>query len=163
MRVNKRVVFSYREGVGIYDALYPHKNNQYFFKTDIKSFFGSINKENIKECLLYNISEYPINQEDISQYLNQILNLITYKNQLPVGFSTSSQLSNAILYKFDNHLEEYCNKNYISYTRYSDDLIFSSKNKNNLLNLTTTIQNLLNLYFNNIFTLNISKTKFYKS
>ncbi|MEA3316250.1 MAG: reverse transcriptase domain-containing protein [Campylobacterota bacterium] len=163
MKINKEVVFSYREGVSIYDALYPHKNNQYFFKTDIKSFFGSISEENIKKCFLSNLNEFSIDKTEIKQYINQILNLIVYNNQLPVGFSTSSQLSNAILYIFDNELEEYCIKNDITYTRYSDDLIFSSKNKNNLLNLTTIIQDLLNLHFNNKLFLNKSKTKYFEN
>ncbi len=163
MKVNENVVFSYRKGTSVYEALLPHKNNKYFLKTDIKSFFGSIDKNLIKQCLLSNIDEYPVAQDEIKTYLEQLLNLVIYENKLPVGFTTSSKLSNAVLYEFDNKLEEYCIDNNISYTRYSDDLIFSTNKKDVLDDVINKVENLLNKYYNNLFSINDKKTKFYKA
>ena len=163
MKVNENVVFSYRKGTSVYEALFPHRNNKFFLKTDIKSFFGSINKDLIEKCLLFNIDEYPVIQDEIKTYLKELLNLISYENKLPVGFTTSSKLSNAVLYEFDNKLEDYCIDNNMSYTRYSDDLIFSTNNKDELEHVIDEVQNILKTYYNNLFSLNHKKTKFYKA
>jgi RNA-directed DNA polymerase len=163
MKVNENVVFSYRKGTSVYEALFPHRNNRYFLKTDIKSFFGSIDKSLVEQCLLSNINEYPISKDEIETYSKQLLNLITYENKLPVGFTTSSKLSNAVLYEFDNKLEEYCIHNDISYTRYSDDLIFSTNSIDVLDNVINKVESLFNKYYNHLFSLNNKKTKFYKA
>ena len=163
MKVNENVVFSYRKGTSVYEALSPHRNNKHFLKTDIKSFFGSINKSLVKQCLLSNIDEYPVTQDEIKTYLEQLTNLIIYENKLPVGFTTSSKLSNAVLYEFDNKLEEYCIDNDILYTRYSDDLIFSTNKKDKLNYVISEVQKILNRHYNNLFSLNDKKTKFYKA
>src|SRR5688572_21635083 len=42
--INERVVFSYRKGVGPYDAVAPHAQSKYFFQTDISAFFSSIDR-----------------------------------------------------------------------------------------------------------------------
>lgn len=126
MKVNDNVLFSYREGTSIYKAVLPHKDSNYYLTTDIKSFFNSINKENIKNTILDNLDNYPIYSNDIKKNLDSILNLLTIENKLPIGFATSPLLSNAILNKFDNNIEKFCKRNNIIFTRFSDDLIFSS-------------------------------------
>lgn len=131
MKENDNVVFSYKEGTSVYKAVYPHKKNNFFLTIDIKSFFDNISKDNVKKTILENLDNYTINPDDIKNNIDSILNLLTYENKLPRGFSTSPILSNAILYKFDNKIEEFCKKNAIVYSRFSDDLIFSSENKIN--------------------------------
>lgn len=42
--VAKEVVFSYRKGVNVVDAVEKHSENKYFFQSDIENFFGSINR-----------------------------------------------------------------------------------------------------------------------
>ena len=52
--------------------------------------------------------------------------LTTYKNQLPQGTPTSTHIANLVFMPFDNKLIIFCEKNEITYTRFVDDLSFSS-------------------------------------
>jgi RNA-directed DNA polymerase len=78
---------------------------------------------------------------------------------LPVGFSTSPLISNAVLFNFDNELSEYCNAFNIHYSRYSDDIILSSDKKSSLVEASEKIQALLMKNFSGRININKSKTK----
>src|SRR5690606_32967363 len=52
--------------------------------------------------------------------------LTTWKYELPQGTPTSSHLANLVFLETDFRLIELCNQNNIVYTRYVDDLTFSS-------------------------------------
>lgn len=155
--INSNVVFSYRRGENAYSAVKKHANSQYFFQTDIKDFFNSISKQEIKKILENNLKKSPICK--LNDYQEQLLNLITVNNTLPVGFSTSPSISNTCLYNFDVALENYCLEHGIIYTRYSDDLILSSNSKEALNNIQEIVSQQLKLFFNNKIQLNPKKTK----
>jgi len=159
LHINKDVVFSYRKGVSTIDAIIPHKNHKFIYTTDIQSFFTQIEVKKIKQLILENKSNYIITSEDVEKYIDNILNIVTYGKILPIGAPTSPKLSNAYLLKLDNSLQDYCQNNKITFTRYSDDFIFSSNSKENLINLNELIESLLKKldYFN--LKLNNKKTK----
>ena len=142
-------VFSYRENHTILQMVTLHKNSKYYFKTDIKNFFGSISKKMISDCIITNLQNIP---------LDNILNLITIDNKLPAGFVSSPAISNFVLYNFDVEINKYCKENNIIYTRYSDDLIFSSNTQ--IFNIENTIQDILKNLYDNKFILNSSKSKY---
>jgi len=162
MKVNENVVFSYRKGVSTYDALSPHKDSKYIFSTDIKSFFLHIDREDIRSLILRNKKNYLVNEEDIEQYIDRLVNLVSYNDILPIGAPTSPKISNAYLFEFDNKLEEYCQNNEIIYTRYSDDFIFSSDTKDKFNTLLDVIKGLFVSSNLEKFELNVSKTKLQK-
>jgi len=143
MEINENVVFSYRKGVSTYDAIYPHKDSKYILSTDIKSFFLHINREDIKSLILKNRKNYLIQEKDIEQYIDTLVNLVSYNNILPIGAPTSPKISNAYLFEFDNTLHFFCKKEDIIYTRYSDDFIFSSNTTEKFNLLLATIKQLL--------------------
>ncbi len=155
-KVNTNVVHSYRRGVSAYTAVLKHANSKYFFQTDIENFFYSITTQDIEKVLETNLNYVPI--DDIGAFKSQLLNLVAVDNALPVGFSTSPSISNTCLYAFDNELERICLKQGIIYTRYSDDIILSSKN-NNLNDIQDSVSGILALFFNDRFQLNQNKTK----
>ncbi|MCD6653267.1 MAG: reverse transcriptase family protein [Sulfurovum sp.] len=159
LNINKDVVFSYRKGVSTIDAIKPHKNKKFIYTTDIQSFFTHIETEKIKHIILENKNNYIIIEEDIEKYIDNILSLVTYKNVLPIGAPTSPKISNAYLLRLDNLVQEYCEKNEIIFTRYSDDFIFSSDSKEKLINLDDTLEDFLKQseYLN--LTINRKKTK----
>lgn len=143
MEINERITFSYRTGVSVYDAIYPHRFNKYFYTTDIESFFTSIDRNTIAEILKSNLDNYVIDKVDIVKYEDRILDILTYKSILPIGSPCSPKLSNAVLLEIDNELESYCEKNNIVFTRYSDDFIFSSTNKELFIDLEKQLELLL--------------------
>ena len=156
--INTDVVFSYRKGKNAFFAVEKHAQNQYFFQTDIKNLFNHITSLDVKKILENNLNNTPIS--DIIDYQSQLLKLITVNNNLPVGFSTSPAISNTCLYNFDLALEEYCLKNEIIYTRYSDDLILSSNNKAALNDVHNIISEQLQLLFSDKIQINPKKTKY---
>jgi len=136
---NKDVVFSYRKGCSTRDAVENHANNSIFFQTDISNFYGNIGLKNVIKTLSEQLTDIPVS--DVDEYLGHILNLIVVDNQIPAGFSTSPLLSNICLFNFDNALFSYCKSNDLTYTRYSDDLIISSKNEKFTSNIISVNKN----------------------
>lgn len=155
-KINTNVVYSYRKEHSAYTAVKKHAESKYFFQTDLRSFFYSITADDVKNILENQMNDSPIS--DLQEYHVQLLNMVTVDGLLPVGFSTSPKISNSCLYEFDNELEQYCSENSIIYTRYSDDIILSSKN-NNLESAETVISGMLTKFYGARFQLNANKTK----
>ncbi len=161
LQYSKNSVYSYISGVSILECLEPHKTKRYFLTTDIKNFFSSIQKEDIEKILKENSTNLPIDKNDIVKYGANIVDLITYDSKLPVGFPTSPRLSNAFLFAFDKTIEEYIAAHKIVYSRYSDDLIFSSDDKQTLKKLLEFVEATLQTIYGKHMMINHHKTKFY--
>ncbi len=95
---------------------------------------------------------------------NAILNYGFYKNGLPQGSPLSPKLSNIVMFPID-HTLSHINDNheitagYLMYTRYADDLCFSSYEPINKDALLTSIANIFK-YFDAPFELNQEKTEY---
>ena len=159
MEVNTEVVFSYRKGVSIYDAVFPHKNSKYILSTDVKSFFLHIHSADIKRLILKNKDNFLISKTEIEKNIDLLVGLVSYNDILPIGAPTSPKISNAYLLDLDNQLEKYCIKENIIYTRYSDDFIFSASSEKILSDLPQTINE---LFISLNLELNQKKTKLQK-
>lgn len=96
-----------------------HKGNKYFFNTDLKKFFPSI-----KYKTVYNTFIELGFSADVSSILTK---LTTYKGCIPQGIPTSTYITNLATLPLDNELLAFCKFHNIKYTRYVDDLAFSSK------------------------------------
>lgn len=160
LSVNEDVVFSYRKGSSVFEAVEKHSKNIVFYNTDITNFFPSIDRNFAREILESNHTNIPIS--DIKDYTEIILDFIIINNSLPVGFSTSPSFSNACLYEFDNLLKFYCEDKGFIYTRYSDDIIISSNSVNDFDNTINVVPQLINDTYDGRFNLNIHKTKLVK-
>ena len=159
MKVHKNV-YSYQQNKNIYDLAKQHHMNHNYFKTDIQGFFKHIDPLLILKSLENNLDSFLFSKE-VTNHFENIVKLVTIDNFLPVGYVTSPSISNAVLYEFDSVLSEYCDKNNIIYTRYSDDLIFSSNDYKILKSLPNKIIEIFeSLYFKQ-FQLNKNKTIFF--
>lgn len=96
-----------------------HKGNKYFFTTDLKDFFPSINNRVVYQTFIKNSFS-----ADASSVLTK---LITYQGNVPQGIPTSTYITNITALPLDYDLVKLCNENEIKYTRFVDDLSFSSK------------------------------------
>jgi len=156
--INENVVYSYRQDKSPFDAVARHAENKYFFQTDIKDFFSSINVNDVEMVIDTNLDCTSIS--DIQNYKNHLLRLTTIQGRLPIGFPTSPNISNTCLFSFDNELEVFCIDQGITYTRYSDDIILSSNDKDILAPARDFVVNKLKLLYGERIEINHKKTKF---
>jgi RNA-directed DNA polymerase len=97
-----------------------HVNKKYLLNLDIQDFFPSISAKQINEVLLS--SPFNFHPE-----IATLVSLIgTYQKKLPTGSPCSPVLANMVCYKLDEDFEQFCSDNSINFTRYADDLSFSS-------------------------------------
>ncbi len=156
--VVNEVVFSYRKGVNVRDAVLPHSKNRFFYQTDIANFFGSLSKPLVSKSIQSGLQSVPIS--DIHEYADVILNLVSYKDSLPLGFPTSPAISNMCLFDFDEELLKQSNDLGLKYTRYADDIILSSNNEQTLRNQATKVNGLLKELVGEKIKLNETKTRY---
>ncbi|MBY0433530.1 MAG: reverse transcriptase family protein [Cyclobacteriaceae bacterium] len=97
-----------------------HQGKKYKFTTDLKDFFPSVNNG-----LVYSVF---LKLGFTNVQANWLTRLTTYKYGLPQGAPTSPALSNLAFIPIDERLISLCQPNKITYTRYIDDLTFSSAN-----------------------------------
>lgn len=143
---------------GILKNAMVHKNSNYFLKLDFVNFFNSIKAKNfnlfldkynktdeekvellklffmfnkksgkLKTITVYNFFNSLGN--DCKEILNIMTNLFTDEFQLSVGAPSSPFISNCIMCEFDEIISKWCVENGLLYTRYADDLTFSSEEK----------------------------------
>lgn len=154
---NDDVVHSFTKDKSTLTAVIAHAKNDFFFQTDISSFYSSITRNDVLMLLKRDVDLVPIS--DLSDYLEFLASVMTYDNTLPIGFSTSPQISNAFLFEFDRQLNDICREREIIYTRYADDIILSSMTLNVLEDMSHVIDSLLSELFLGNISLNRDKTK----
>lgn len=96
-----------------------HQGNKYILTTDLKEFFPSATPNLVMRVL----KEQGFNR----QFCYYVSRFTTWKGELPQGVSTSTHLANLVFVRTDVKLLDICKRNQITYTRYVDDLTFSSQ------------------------------------
>lgn len=124
-----------RKGSPLVHCAEKHKNNLYVLKMDLKNFYPSIKREKV----FYQFTNIGYNKE----VSNLLTNACVYHGRLPQGAVTSAYMANLICRKMDNRIAGYCNKRNIMYTRYADDMTFSSDDRDLLRNSYGTISKII--------------------
>jgi hypothetical protein len=97
-----------------------HIKSKLVLNIDLEDFFGSINFGRVYGLLLQD----PFNFNKKAAAV--IAKLVTYENKLPQGAPTSPILSNMIARRLDSSLMHLASKSRSKYTRYVDDITFST-------------------------------------
>ncbi|HBQ5881117.1 retron St85 family RNA-directed DNA polymerase [Klebsiella pneumoniae] len=153
---------AYEPGKGIRENALRHVNNRYLLKMDFSNFFNSIKPEMFKNALLHDSVE--IDDNTLILLINIFFwcpgKKLSGKLVLSVGAPSSPFISNYVMKKFDQLLSEICAKAGITYTRYADDMTFSTQRENVLFMLKEQIATLLAQSGYENITINESKTVF---
>ncbi|WP_081403525.1 reverse transcriptase domain-containing protein [Acinetobacter soli] len=113
--------FAYVKGRNIKEHAKKHVNKRWILRVDLQDFFPNIHFGRVR-----GIFKLLGCNEEISTYLAQ---LCCYEGKLPQGTSTSPLISNILASKMDRQLSEMAKQNQCFYTRYCDDLYFSTNRK----------------------------------
>lgn len=153
---------AYREGLSIKDNARAHKNNRYLLKLDLENFFNSINNH-----LFWRVWEsiIPLPSATNKEFLERLLFWCPSKKTggsliLSIGAPSSPLVSNFFMYKFDCVMSDLCRERNIAYTRYADDLTFSTDRKNVLFEIPLLVEKQLVSLFGGSIRVNKKKTKF---
>lgn len=137
----------YKKEKSVIDNARPHLGKPYILKLDLYNFFPSIPRTRVRR--LFMDIGYPTN------IANQLSHLCCYKGKLPQGAATSPALSNLIAKELDEMLSKIAVDNNLIYTRYADDLTFSS----DFIDFLSIKPIIYNTIIKNRFYPNISKTR----
>jgi RNA-directed DNA polymerase len=159
---------AYRKQYSVLDNAKAHVGNRYFLKLDFKDFFNSIKFKDLSQRLsaLHEQENIDWNWDDETQELVRLS--CFYKNdRLAIGYPSSPVISNIVMYEFDNQvvtqLSDTETYGSVIYTRYADDLIFSTNKKGACFKLKEDITNLVISLDSPKIIINDNKTRLWSS
>jgi RNA-directed DNA polymerase len=144
-------VTGFVRGQGIVQNASIHVGARFLLNVDIKDFFPSIRTEQVLK--IFRKLGFPA---EMSRVLSM---LCTYEGSLPQGAPTSPYLANLVFREIDDQIIRMCKHHDLTYSRYADDLTFSSGqpiSQNILAKLDTLLRS-------GGFKLNPKKIRFAKS
>ncbi|CUV65815.1 RNA-directed DNA polymerase [Sulfurovum sp. enrichment culture clone C5] len=128
-----------------------HVKKQIVINIDIKDFFDTINFGRVRGIFLAK----PISLDET--LATKFAQLISYDNKLPQGASTSPIISNIICKKMDHNLIQFSKKHSLTYSRYADDITFSTHK--NSLDTDFILNEIEKIIVDNGFEINTLKTR----
>jgi RNA-directed DNA polymerase len=119
---------AYRPGQGLLDHVSRHSGAHYLLRMDFENFFPCLRDEDIR--LHFRKHSQLLPAEWSNNDTEILLKFVCVGGCLTIGSVTSPSLSNTLCYDLDSLLSKYCQELGITYTRYADDLFFSTKVRN---------------------------------
>lgn len=150
-------VKGFRQGESYRTFLAEHIGSKFFLRIDISSFFPSVKEAQIKDELSRLLA--CDSDEEKEKLLNLICAITTLNGSLPQGASTSPAISNLVMARIDQRITKYCQVFDIRYSRYADDLLFSSA-KFDFKNRRWFLKKIKYILSSQNLNLNYSKIKF---
>ena len=152
---------AYLRGKDIKQNAQIHSKNSFFLKMDFMNFFNSITPTLFwHACERQEINFDWLDKELLEKILFWRPSRYSKKLVLSIGAPSSPYISNFLMYSFDQELSNYCNQNGISYTRYADDLTFSTNKSEILFNIPERVRKLLIILYGQKIQINQIKTAF---
>lgn len=151
---------AYIAGKSIYDNANAHSKNNYLLKMDFRDFFSSIKSTDLVSRLI-EVDAFESNDTTSIDICSKVF-FMDDKGELVLstGAPSSPLISNAIMYSFDNQINDLCLENGIAYTRYSDDLSFSCNHKDILFAYPAIVERILRDIKSPSISINSQKTVF---
>lgn len=146
-----RAAYGFRRGAGRYEHAKHHCGKQLVIRLDIRDFFPTVTIRRI----------IPIFQEcGFCERMARLLaNLVTYRGQLPQGAPTSPKLADLVARLLDRDLRVLASRTGWYYSRYADDLCFSTNRQLSRRDINSFIKQVSELVRSHGFRLNGRKTR----
>jgi RNA-directed DNA polymerase len=131
---------AYEKNVGIRANALRHVENKFLLKMDFKDFFPSVTPE-----LLFAITDsqnirFEPNERILLEHALFWKMTRRSKLRLSVGAPSSPFISNFVMSNFDSNMAAYCFARGIVYTRYADDITFTSNTKGILFEIPDKVK-----------------------
>jgi RNA-directed DNA polymerase len=151
-------VYSYRIGIGIRAHALAHVHHNYLLRIDFSHFFPSIKAPDVARLITRNREQLPLrlSRRDIQV----ICQIVCRKHELTIGAPSSPSLSNAILFQLDSFWTTRCNQSAVTYSRYADDLYFSTNEPNVLAGILAEFETYVHAMKSPRLQINRQKTVF---
>jgi RNA-directed DNA polymerase len=152
--------YAYKKSIGIKDNAVQHASNRYLLKMDLKDFFPSINPLIFKKSLIRH--KISLDDSDVDFLCNVIFWKLRRDSplRLSIGAPSSPMISNFVMFYFDEVITDFCKNNSISYTRYADDMTFSTNKKDILFEVPKLVRKQLRIIYGSALRVNADKTVF---
>lgn len=139
-----------------------HVNSKYLLKLDFKNFFPSITAADIRQHAKRHSN---FEEDDLDIFINIVAwrNKLDHSFGLSIGAPSSPAISNSIMFEFDESISSFCKDKEVTYSRYADDLAFSTTRKDTLKEVEAEVHRLTSsiqspkLAINEKKTVNVSK------
>lgn len=131
-----------------------HRNKRYVINLDLENFFDSFNFGRVKG--FFEKNKYFLLEPKIAIIFAQ---LTCYKGSLPQGAPSSPIITNFICRSLDFRLYKLAKQYKLDYTRYADDLTFSTNHHNFLIIKDSFFKKLEKIINRSGFNINKSKTR----
>ena len=122
----KSCVMGFTEGRSVVMNASIHTGHHYVFNIDLENFFPSIPQARVWTRLQLEPFNFPVEVASVVAGLCCHTNAEGTQNVLPQGAATSPLLTNAICDKLDRRMLGVARKFGLHYSRYADDMTFSS-------------------------------------
>jgi retron-type reverse transcriptase len=119
-----RVSHGFKRQRSIITNAREHRNRRYVFNIDLKNFFPSINFGRVRGYFIKD-NNFKLN-EKVATVIAQVA---CYEDALPQGSPCSPVISNLVTHVLDMHLVRLAASCGCTYSRYADDLTFSTNKK----------------------------------
>ena len=152
---------AYKRGAKIKFNAATHADGRFLLKMDFQNFFPSIKPSDFWKHLDAHKNNYQDKRE--REFLTKLLFWIPPNQEslrLSVGAPSSPAISNTIMYEFDVSCHNLCNSRSVQFTRYADDLAFSTSEPNVLNGIHDEVVALVERMESPDLTLNAAKTVF---
>jgi RNA-directed DNA polymerase len=130
---------AYKKGSSVQQNVIRHKAKNFVLKVDFKDFFPSIRGEDIVRLLRANI----VKLRDLISTpsdIEVVRRLVCKDDRLTIGAPSSPAVSNLVMFAFDNKWSFICGNRNIIYTRYADDLYFSTNERDVLAGILVDLR-----------------------
>ncbi len=136
---NHDVATAYRRERSILHNAARHAESRYLLRMDFENFFPSITAEDLRAYLAGLEPRLDWDETDLQVFL-----AIVCRNKcLTIGAPTSPALSNAICFQLDQRLDAIARERATTYTRYADDLFFSTTLPDNLKDFPALVESVI--------------------
>jgi RNA-directed DNA polymerase len=130
---------AYRSGRNIRDHAAIHVRQSYLLKVDFRDFFPSIRRTDVLRVLGEHVEVLTgVLEGDPDREL--VCRIVCKGDQLTIGAPTSPTLSNAVMFDFDTRWAARSRELGVVYSRYADDLYFSTSTANILSGLLAELR-----------------------